>query len=135
MEEFPDEFNELVSQWEQRSSMYSSKKQRLSTFDIVLICIYFICNKGKPDFFLNTFHFIIDKDNSYFSKHRKKLLFLEYITEYQDTANSFKEINMTPKGLRSAEELISLMKREYFEKYQKLISDWEKRYDEYLKTL
>ena len=133
MEEFPDEFNDLVSQWEQRSSKYNSRKQHLSAFDIVLICIYFICNKGKPDFFLNAFHYIIDKDNSYFSKHRKKLLFLEYITEYQDTANSFKEINMAPKGLRRAEELISLMKREYFEKYQKLILDWEKRYDEYLK--
>lgn len=31
-----------------------------------------------------------------------------------------------------AEELISLIKRDYFKKYQKLISDWEKRYVEYL---
>ena len=84
---------------------------------------------------MNAFHYIIDKDNSYFSKHRKKLLNLEYITEYQETANSFKEIHITPKGLKRAEELIALMKREYNEKYQKLISEWEKRYDEYLKTL
>jgi len=63
------------------------------------------------------------------------MITLEYITEYQKTANSFKEINIAPKGRKRAEELISLMKRDYFERYQKLISDWEKRYDEYLKTL
>ncbi|MCK4370645.1 MAG: hypothetical protein KAW03_06230, partial [Candidatus Lokiarchaeota archaeon] len=69
----------------------------------------------------------IDKENSYFSKHREKLLNLEYITENQENANSFKEINITPKGIKRAEELISLIKRDYFKNYQKLISDWEKR--------
>jgi len=135
LEEFPDEFNELVSQWEHRSRKYSARKKRLSAFDIVLICIYFICTKEKNEFFLNTFHYIIDKENSYFGKHRKKLLSLEYITENQETANSFKEIIITPNGIKRAEELISLIKRDHFEKYQKLISDWEKRYDEYLKTI
>ncbi len=135
LEEFPDEFNDLVSQWEHRSRKYNTRKQRLSAFDIVLICIYFICNKEKIDFFLNAFHYIIDKDNSFFSKHRIKLLNLEYITENQETANSFKEIKITPKGIKRAEELISLMKRDYFEKYQKLISEWEKRYDKYLKII
>ena len=131
LEEFPDEFKELVSHWEHRSRKYNSRKQNLSVFDIVLICIYFICNKGKIDFFLNTFHYIIDKKSSYFSKNRKKLLNLEYITENQETSNSFKEITITSKGITRAEELISLMKRDYFKKYQKLISDWEKRYAEY----
>ena len=135
LEEFPDEFNELVCQWENRSRKYNARKQRLSAFDIVLICIYFICNKKKIEFFLNAFHYIIDKENSYFSKHRKKLLNLEYITENQETVNSFKEINITPKGIKRAKELISLIKKDYFEKYQKLISEWEKRYDEYLKTI
>ena len=127
LEEFPDEFNELVSQWEHRSRKHNARKQRLSAFDIVLICIYFICNKEKIEFFLNAFHYIIDKENSYFSKHREKLLNLEYITENQENANSFKEINITPKGIKRAEELISLIKRDYFKNYQKLISDWEKR--------
>ena len=72
---------------------------------------------------MNAFHYIIDKEKSYFAKHRKKLLNLEYITENQETANSFKEINITPKGITRAEELISLIKRDYFKKYQKLISD------------
>ncbi len=136
LEEFPDEFNELVSQWEYRSRKYKARKQRLSAFDVVLICVYFICNnKKKIEFFLNAFHYIIDKENSYFGKHRKKMLNLEYITENQETANSFKEISITPKGIKRAEELISLITRDYFEKYQKLISDWEKRYNEYLKTI
>jgi len=129
--EFPDEFKELVSHWEHRNRKYNARKQRLSAFDIALICIYFIYNK-EIDFFMNAFHYIIDKENSYFSKHRKKLLNLEYITENQETANSFKEINITPKGITRAEELISLIKGDYFKKYQKLISDWEKRYDKYL---
>ena len=29
----------------------------------------------------------------------------------------------------------AIEKRDQFERYQKLISDWEKRYDEYLKTI
>ncbi len=128
--EFPDEFKELVSHWEHRNRKYNARKQRLSAFDIVLICVYFIYIK-EIDFFMNAFHYI-NKENSYFSKHRKKLLNLEYITENQETANSFKEINITPKGITRAEELISLIKGDYFKKYQKLISDWEKRYDEYL---
>ncbi len=84
---------------------------------------------------MNAFHYIIDKENSYFGKHRKRLLNLEYITENQETSNSFKEINITPEGIKRAEDLISLITRDYFEKYQKLISDWEKRYNEYLKTI
>ena len=84
---------------------------------------------------MNAFHYILDKENSYFSKHRKKLLNLEYITENQETANSFKEINITLKEINRAKELISLIKNDYFEKYQKLISEWEKRYSEYLKTI
>ncbi|GAF82887.1 unnamed protein product, partial [marine sediment metagenome] len=133
--EFPDEFKELVLRWEYRIQNYNSRKQHLSAFDIVLICIYFIFNKGKINFFLNAFHYVIDKENSYFSKHRKKLIALEYITEYQKTANSFKEINVTPKGRERAEKLIYLMKRDYNEKFQKLISEWEERYDEYLKII
>ena len=135
LKEFPDEFKELVTQWGHRSRKYNARKQRLSAFDIVLICIYLFCNKKRIEFFLNAFHYIIDKGNSYYSKHKKKLIDLEYITEAQETANSFKEINLTPKGIKRAKELISLIKRDYYEKYQKLILKWEKRYDEYLKTI
>ena len=81
---------------------------------------------------MNAFHYIIDKENTYYSKHRMKLLDLEYITEIQRTANSFKEINITQKGIERAEVLISLIKRVDLEKYQKLNSDWEKKYNNYV---
>ena len=61
-----------------------------------------------------------------------KLLDLEYVTENQRTANSFKEICITPKGIERAEVLISLIKRDDLEKYRKLSSDWEKKYNNYV---
>jgi len=128
----PDEFKKLIFQWEQNSRTYHTRKQRLSAFDLSLIVIYFISNKDKIDYFLKAFHYIIDKENTYYSKQRMKLLDLEYITEIQRTANSFKEIYITQKGIERAEVLISLIKREDLEKYQKISSDWEKKYNNYI---
>ena len=105
-----------------------------------LICIYYVCqifSGNKKDNYSTAYEivFILDKSYTHFATYKKRLEDQGYIKSVKNEKHSkgfsTNLIQITQTGIEKAKEMIYTKIRDFPEDYSCLISNWEKRYNEY----
>ena len=105
--------------------------------DEKLVCIYYICEEFPRDserrfFTARVFNFVLDKFYTHFNNYKNELLDNGFI-QYIDGKKQYNQklFRLTPAGMKKAKQIIKSKLNNNPEKFEILITKWNKRYKEF----
>jgi hypothetical protein len=110
-----------------------------------LVCIYYVCDVfskyTEKRFFMGTeLSYILNRNESDFYDFKNRLITLGFI-QYKERLTKWKDIRInkdiyqiTNNGIRKAIEIIKLKRKNFSNEFDKLVSNWLIKYEEYFQN-